>query len=147
MSQKLTKLAADGTDLPSDATDHTAIRIEHELLARPLIVTAHRSPDRLNWTDAAKWAEGLTLNGWSWRLPTVEEAFFMADRTKYPAYDKAFFPDCTGEWIWTSTADAEDPSGCAWFVYLGVGYSLRSDQDSEGFVRAVRAGQQLVIGI
>lgn len=137
-----TKLAADGTDLPADATGHLAVRVEHPLLAKPIIVTALRSPKELTWKQAAKWAEGLDTNGWSWRLPTVEEAMFIPDRSKYPAVDTSFFPDFTDyEWIWTSTIDAESPSGCAWLVALRYGYVLRDDQTAHGHVRAVRAGQ------
>jgi hypothetical protein len=144
MSQKFTKLGADGADLPADATDHLAVGIDHPLLARPLIVTAHHSPKRLNWKQAAKWTEKLDINGWEWRLPTVEEAFFIPDRSRYPAYDTNLLPDCEGEWIWTSTPDAEDPSGAsgvAWGVFLGDGGSGGDHQDYDFFVRAVRAGQ------
>lgn len=136
------KLAAEGNVLPVDATDHKAVRIENDLLAKPLIVTAHRSPKELNFKAAKKYAEKLDVNGWSWRLPTVEEAFFIPDRANYPALPKEFFPDFEGyEWIWTSTVDAEDPSDCAWYVYLGDGYSYRYRQTSRYQVRAVRAGQ------
>ena len=140
---KLTKLAADGTDLPNDATGHLAVRLDHSLLAQPIIWTAHRSPERLTWAEAKKWAEKLDINGWSWRLPTVEEAFLLPDRsrTEYPLVDPAFFPDCDGEWIWTSTEDLVPPSGCAWLVGLGSGYSSRDSQGYDSLVRAVRAGQ------
>lgn len=137
-----TKLAADGSDLPADATDHQAVRIEHSALVLPIIVTAHHAPEEMSWKAAKKWAESLHTNGWSWRLPTVEEAMFIPDRSKYPAIDKRFFPDFEGyEWIWTSTPDAEDPSDCAWVVYLHDGYVGRYDQTYHGHVRAVRAGQ------
>jgi hypothetical protein len=140
---KLTKLAADGSDLPDDATGHLAVRLERDIFARPIIWTAQRSPERLTWKDAQAWAEGLTINGWSWRLPTVEEAFLLCDRsrTKEPLLDPAYFPDCDGEWIWTSTEDPTPPSGFAWGVYLGSGNSYRYHQDGHYRVRAVRAGQ------
>jgi hypothetical protein len=140
--QTKTKIGRDGQDLPADAPDHVAVRIEHPLLARPLIVTAHRSPKEMTWKQAAKWAESLDVNGWSWRLPTVEEAFFIPDRSKYPALDANFFPDFAGyEWIWTSTPDAETPAGYAWFVNLGGGASDRDGRSYRSHVRAVRAGQ------
>jgi hypothetical protein len=135
------KLAADGTDLPSDATGHLAVRVENDLLARPIIWTAHRSEKRLTWSQAKKWAEGLDINGWSWRLPTVEEAFLLCDRTRaeYPAVPVEFFPDCEGEFIWTGTEDAQPPAGCAWGLYGG--YSGRDGQGDHYHVRAVRSGQ------
>jgi hypothetical protein len=137
-----TKLAADGTDLPADATDHQAVRISNPLLVHSIIVTAHHAPEEMTWAEAKKWAESLHVNGWSWRLPTVEEAMFIPDRSKFPAIDKEFFPDFEEyEWIWTSTIDAEDPSVYAWGVALPYGYVARSLQASHSSVRAVRAGQ------
>ena len=83
---------------------HHAVRVEHPLLASPIIVTAARSPKRMTHEQAVKWAEGLDINGWSWRLPTVEEAFLICDRTRADnVLPPEHFPDCTGEWIWTST--------------------------------------------
>lgn len=137
------KLDADGNVLPADSTArHEAVRIENDLLARPLIVCAYRSPKELAFKAATKYAEKLDTNGWSWRLPTVEEAFFIPDRSKYPALPKEFFPDFAQyEWIWTSTVDAEDPAGFAWDVSLYDGYSDRYRQTFRSPVRAVRAGQ------
>ena len=140
---KLTKIGADGAELPADATDHQVVRVDRALLAAPIFVTAHRSAERLNWEDAKKWAEGLTINGWSWRLPTAEEAFLLCDRsrTSYPMLDPEFFPDCDGEWIWTGTEDLVPPAGYAWVVNLGSGFSSRDFQVSRNHVRAVRSGQ------
>lgn len=138
---KLTKLAADGSDLPPDATDHVAVRLERDLLARPIIWTAHRSPKAMTWKQAIAWAESLTINGWSWRLPTVEEAFLLCDRsrTEEPMLPPEYFPDCDGEWIWTGTEDLTPPSGYAWLVDLYYGISGRDDRGHQNHVRAVRA--------
>jgi hypothetical protein len=142
MTTIYTKLAADGSDLPADATGHQAVRIEHSMLVLPIIVTAAKAPSEMNWADAKKWAESLDVNGWSWRLPAVEEAMFIPDRSKFPAVDKNFFPDFEEyEWIWTSTVDAESPSDCAWLVYLPFGYVYRFNRAFHYCVRAVRAGQ------
>jgi hypothetical protein len=139
---KYTNLAADGTELPAGQDGHKAVRVDHELLARPIIVTAQRSPERMTWEQAKKWAESLTTYGWQWRLPTVEEAFLICDRTRVnPALPVEHFPDCEGEWIWTSTADADDPSGFAWFVSLRLGNSYWLNRGLQFHVRAVRAGQ------
>ena len=137
-----TKLGADGADLPADATGHQAVRVDHPLLTRPIIVTSMKAPEDMNQEDAKKWAESLTINGWSWRLPAVEEAVFIPDRSKYPAIDKSFFPDFDEyEWIRTSTVDAAFPSGVAWIVFLRYGFVIRSHQALHYGVRAVRAGQ------
>lgn len=137
-----TKLAADGTDLPADATGHQAVRVEHPLLARPLIVTAFHAPKEMTQKQAAKWAESLDTNGWSWRLPDSVEGSFIPDRTIFPATPKLYFPDVEEyEWIWTSTVDAENPSDYAWFVYLHDGGVGRGIQTTRRRVRAVVAGQ------
>lgn len=141
---RYTKLAADGSDLPADSTErHEAVRVEHDLLARPIIVSAYRSEKRHNWQDAKKHAESLTINGWQWRLPTVEEAFLICDRsrTSDPVLPMEFFPDCEGEIIWTGTEDQTPPAGYAWNVLLYDGYSNRNHQSFGCRVRAVRAGQ------
>lgn len=140
---RYTKLAADGTDLPADATSHEAVRVDLPLLAAPMIWTAHRSQKALTWQEAKLYVEKLDTNGWSWRLPTVEEAFLLCDRTRttYPMVPTEFFPDCEGEWIWTGTEDLTSPSGCAWSVYLDDGFSFRGYQTYRYHVRAVRAGQ------
>lgn len=137
------KLDAAGNVMPADSTEkHLAVRIENDLLAQPLIVSAYRSPKELTFKAAANYAEKLDINGWSWRLPTVEEAFFIPDRANYPALPKEFFPDFADyEWIWTSTVDAESPAGCAWYVSMFDGSSLRYLQSYPYLVRAVRAGQ------
>lgn len=143
MTLTYTKLAADGSDLPADATDHLAVRIDRDLLTRPIILTAHRSPKPMSWADAKAWAERLDTYGWSWRLPTIEEAVMLVDysRTAYPLLPPEFFPDCEGEWIWTSTEGLTPPSGCARCVSLDFGGSYIFHQYNRVRVRAVRAGQ------
>lgn len=140
---KYTKLAADGSHLPDDATGHLAVKVERALLTNPIIVTAHRSPKAMTWKEAKKWAESLDINGWSWRLPTAEEAFLLCDRSRAerPMVPVEFFPDCEGEWIWTSTEDMTPPSGYAWGVALYGGDSYWGLQGDRRLVRAVRAGQ------
>jgi hypothetical protein len=137
-----TKLAADLSDLPADATGHEAVRVEHPLLARPIIVTSMKAPKAMTQTEAKKWAESLTIYGRSWRLPDSVEGSFIPDRLKFPATPKLYFPDLEEyEWIWTSTVDAEDPSNFAWIVYLLNGHVYRNNQTNHYGVRAVLAGQ------
>ena len=138
------KIDADGNNLlPPNDTEHLAVRVENALLAKPVIWTAHRSEKCLTWKQAKAWAEKLDINGWSWRLPTVEEALMLCDRSRAecPAVPVEYFPDCEGEWIWTGTKDAQSPSGCAWGVDLSSGVAGRGFQGGDDRVRAVRAGQ------
>lgn len=122
---------------------HQAVRIENPLLARPILVTALRSPKKLTWKQAQKWAASLDVYGWSWRLPEAHEAALVPDylRTSYPLTPTEFFPDCGGEIIWTATENLTPPSGCARFVSLGYGGSGVNRQSNEFVARAVRAGQ------
>ena len=60
-------------------------------------------------------------------------------RTAYPLLPPEFFPDCEGEWIWTSTEDRTPPSGGARCVGLGYGGSDIFRQSSRLHARAVRA--------
>ena len=150
MKPTYTKLAADGSDLPADSTEkHLAVRVDHPLLKKPLIVAAYRSSSSgATVQDAQTIAVAHDAYGWKWRPFTVEEGFLIADRTNPKArLDTNFFPDAEhGEFTWTSTPDAEveedgAPSGCAWIVYLGYGYSGRFHGGDRYLVRAVRAGQ------
>lgn len=140
---RYTKIAADGSDLPSDAQGHQVVRVERDILAKPLFVTAAIATEGLTWQEAKKWAENLDINGWSWRLPTVEEAFMIPDRERAeePALDPLYFPGNDGRVIWTATEDAQPPAGCAWGVNLDGGGSVRDRQDGRFRALAVRAGQ------
>ncbi len=120
---------------------HELVRIEHPLLAQPLEVAAYALP-ALPWKEAIAAAEKHTVYGLPMRAPTVEEAFFIPDRSQFPATPKLFFPDVDeARWTWTSTVDAESPSGDAWYVYLHSGDSGWFNQDFHNHVRAVRASQ------
>lgn len=154
MKPTYTKLAADGSDLPADhsnegADKHLAVRVDHPLLAKPLIVAAYRAGTDVTFADAQTLAAAHSAYGWQWRAPHVEEAFLIADRTNPKCrLDKNFFPDAERwEYTWTATPDAEleedddAPSGYAWGVDLSYGYSSRGGQSNRSRVRAVRAGQ------
>jgi hypothetical protein len=151
-SYRLTKIGKDGVGLPAHATGHDVVLLERDILARPLYWTAQRSSARMTWAEAKAWAESLTINGWLWRLPTVEEAVLLCDRsrTQEPVVNPAYFPDCDGEGIWTNTEDRLPPFGnlarfagpeVAWLVGLRYGYSDRFDSGLRLHVRAVRAGR------
>jgi hypothetical protein len=159
MKPTYTKLAADGSDLPADHPNdgpdkHLAVRVDHPLLKAPIIVSAYRVATHVVWKEVAAAAEAYDANGWKWRAPTVEELFFIADRTNPECrLDPNFFPDAERwEPTWSATPDAEldddgeggtAPSGFAWYVGLGLGFAGRSLQDCVSHVRAVRAGQPI----
>ena len=140
---RFTKIGATGAELPPDATEWVAVldrRTGRMWAVKPIKVT--------NWREAqVKKTETkisrLALAGYTdWRIPTVEELFILADRTRRdPAIDVDFFPDCPSDWFWTSTPYAPSPGDCAWFVLFFNGGALYFDRDVSGFVRAVRGGQ------
>lgn len=135
---KFTKIGAEGEKLADDAAEWVAV-----LDNTTNLVWTVKETTRLNWKKAAAAVQKLDTAGFTdWRLPTVEELFMLADRTKYsPAIDTAYFPDCKSDWYWTSTAAASSPGGYAWGVGFNDGYAYWLSQDSAYLVRAVRASQ------
>jgi len=132
------KIGADGVQLASDATDHAAV-----IDTRTNLMWAANdvSDKRLDFAAAGKACGKLSLAGYSdWRLPTVEELFLLADRSKFnPAIDTDAFPSVKSDWYWSGTVDAESPSGCAWGVDFSYGNSNLDGQSSPARVRAVRS--------
>ena len=131
------KIGEDGSLLAPDAPEWVAVL---------------DTKTNLMWDAKARAVDGFqaaqavpgTLNvaGFTdWRVPTVEELFCLADRSRArPAIDTDFFPDTPNDCFWSSDVYASSPSDYAWFVNFGRGYSYWSSQGSEGFVRAVRDG-------
>ena len=97
--------------------------------------------EEVDHAGAEKLCTDLQLAGHTdWRLPTVDELFALADRTRHsPAINTDAFPDTKSDWYWTSTINAWS-SVYAWFVLFGYGSAgnLRRGL-SLAFVRAVRA--------
>jgi hypothetical protein len=90
----------------------------------------------MNWKDALKYAENLTLAGKSdWRLPNAKELQYIVDYTKSPdtsnsaAIDDAFeateIKNKAGKkdypWYWTSTTHMDGPSRAQHAVYIAFG--------------------------
>lgn len=110
-----------------------------------LLLDLQRSPtlttECVTHADAEKaCAECRVGDHTDWRLPTIEELFLLADRSKHnPAIDTEAFPDTKSDWYWSSTIHAAD-SDYAWIVSFRDGvasYDYRGDGDA--FVRAVRS--------
>ena len=132
------KIAADGSTLPVDATEWVAVLDS----TTGLLWSAGNLGDKeLNWQDAAKACSEFALCGYSdWRMPTVEELFCLADRSRYnPAIDTDFFPSTKSDWYWSSTPGASSPSGFAWGVDFDYGLSGYGGQSYTALVRPVRS--------
>jgi hypothetical protein len=131
------KLDELGNELPADATGHVAVLDRRQ----NLIVLVASSPKAMTHAKAEAWVETLDVMGHSdWRLPSVDEFFPIADRSRRsPAIDPNFFPGTHSDWYWTSTPSAWS-SDYAWIVDFG--YGLASDglpRYDGAFVRAVRS--------
>ncbi|MDE2098655.1 MAG: DUF1566 domain-containing protein [Patescibacteria group bacterium] len=139
----MSKIGADGAVLSADATDHQAIAVLRDLLAHPIYVANASPPSPVTWKEARAWAEGLTINGWAWRLATVEEAFLVCDHNrKGCVLDPQYFSKVEIGWAWTSTEDP-DTAGYARDVFLDFGGSNWFRQDDRGRALAVRASQSV----
>ncbi len=136
--ERYIKIGDDGALLAGDATEWVAV-----LDTRTNLMWAVKVLPRQTWKKALKAPEKLATAGFKdWRLPTVEELFYLADRTRSnPAIDKDFFPDTPSSWFWSSTPYSASPSGYAWDVHFSGGALNYDGQNYELYVRAVRSGQ------
>ena len=91
---------------------------------------------------ATKACKALRLAGHKdWRMPTIEELFGLADRSRHsPAIDTDVFPNTESTWYWSSTPCAWDPS-CAWVVGFFSGSAYGGHRHHNAFVRAVRSAR------
>lgn len=137
MKQHIALIGADGAQLPPDSTEFVAV---HNTKTG-LVVAAPFADQRFKHADAVTAVAGLTLAGASdWRLPTVEELFLMADRSRFePAVDPEEYPFIEDDWYWTSTVDPSSPSDYAFYVYFHYGTAVLFYQYLQGRVVAVRS--------
>lgn len=132
------KIGEDGERLAADAAKWLAV-----LDTTSNLMWDAGESKRLTFKKAQTYVGKLDVAGFKdWRLPSVEELFCLADRTRVdPAIDTAFFPDCKSDWYWSGTLWANSPGDCAWYVYFSYGGSACGGQTYDYYVRAVRASQ------
>lgn len=100
------------------------------------------------WKDALKACYNYRLFGRDdWRAPTLKERLSIVDYSKFGPALYSEFTAGDASWEWTQTPDAESPSDYAWIVFLHLGNVNRDGQTAHGYVRAVRAGQPLDLGL
>ena len=141
---RFTKIDLHGRVVAATATDWAAVYDStHDLTWTRKVLECGDVP----WSDAMKAASNMRLFGKAdWRAPTIQEQLSIIDYTRFdPAIDTTYFDGAHG-WSWTSTP-AASPSEYAWLVYLNDGVSIRLHQSDRDFVRAVRAGQPLALGL
>ena len=137
MKDHIVLIGADGAALPADSTDYVAI----QNTKTGLMASAALGAARFTFGDAEKACAALTTAGFTdWRLPTVEELFPMADRTRFsPAVDPEQYPFLESDWYWSGTVDPSSPSGFAFGVGFYSGAAGIYYQDYRGRVLAVRS--------
>ena len=131
-------IGTDSKPLPAGTTEHVALLDEKAGL---MWARLDLSDEEVTQYHAEELTKELRLLGHSdWRLPTVEELFALADRTRVsPAIDIDAFPECKSDWYWSSSLYA-GVSGHAWIVYFSYGDANGYYRDGDdGFVRAVRS--------
>ena len=123
------KLAADGSQLPPDATDYAGI-----LNFRDGIVTVYASKDDLTQARAEKACAKLAQipGHMPWQLISDKDGELIVDRRFHnPAVDPDEYPHIVPVWHWTRTPYKPSSSDYAWFVDFlsgGVSCSGRGDR-------------------
>ncbi len=85
-----------------------------------LIWSRKDNGQRLNWHEAKRRAQELTLGGYTdWRLPALEELHGLWDP---PARNIRKPFELSRPWVWSATQDGPD---YAWCFYYAIGMSLR----------------------
>lgn len=138
------KIGENGKALAPSAKTWVAVADTQQMLEWAVVPIKVDDWESATETKIAKDLKASKLAGKTgWRIPTVEELFLLADRTRKerPAIDVKFFPDCPSEWFWTSTPYAPSQRYCAWYVSFSSGGAYWYGRGYSGFVRAVRARQ------
>ncbi len=107
------------------------------------VKTADNKDITYTWDDAVKYADNLTLGGYSdWRLPTYKELSLIANRGMAdPAVDPFFFPNTVANNYWSSTEYSTSP-GWFFIVKFSNGRGEWHNKTEKWYVRAVR-GEEL----
>ena len=130
------KLAADGQELPADATDWVAVKLpEHGLI----FTATQINEEETDQESLQAQAVALDLLGTTdWDLPTIDELQLLVDHERYnPAIDTALFRDIQSDWYWSKTPAAWS-SASAWLVLFNSGLVSYGHRNSSGFALAVR---------
>ena len=132
------KISSTGEPLSAEATDHAVVL---DTITGLMWSANDVGSKELTHKAAEKAVAKLELAGFTdWRLPTVEELFLLADRSRYnPAIDTAAFPSCKSSWYWSSSPGASSPADGAWIVGFSYGHAYSDYRDGTAFVRAVRS--------
>ncbi|QDH70880.1 Lcl C-terminal domain-containing protein [Marilutibacter alkalisoli] len=138
---KMIKIAADGAQLPDDATEWVAVFLpEHDITFTKTSVVDSDVPHEQ--CEAA--CKALTLAGHSdWDLPTIDELQLLVDRTRYSPAAYVDYFQIESDWYWSKTPakwseKAEGSFSAAWFVLFSLGYVSSGLRGNGGFALACR---------
>ncbi|EJF07497.1 hypothetical protein ThvES_00003350 [Thiovulum sp. ES] len=103
-----------------------------------LVWTKKSSSNQMNWKSAKRYCQNLSIDGYSdFRLPTIEELYYLADRSKRdPAIDSNFF-NLKSDWHWSQTIIKSNSSN-SWSVYFNNGNDYLEFQTYNRFAVCVR---------
>ncbi len=131
-----------GGGLPN-SQNYTVLTVGSEEVVRDevtrLVWQRGLDPRRFTWPDAMAYCDALILAGWDdWRLPSrIELVSLLNLAYTDPSIDQLAFPNTPGEWFWTASRQAGDPSR-AWFVYFYFGYPDTDPDTNQYPARCVR---------
>lgn len=96
--------------------------------------------ETFTWREAAAHCDGLVIGDRTgFRLPKRIELVSLLDLERAePAIDLAAFPGTPGEWFWSASPSAEEPTR-AWYAYFYFGYPDVDERESAFRVRCVRS--------
>lgn len=74
-----------------------------------------------DWSEALSYCNDLSLDGQSWRLPSVNEFKTVINRYQYdPAIDTSYFPATVADFYWSSSSYVNGISD-AWYIRFSDG--------------------------